>query len=64
MVLHIMTYMERLEQELEYFEFQLTISGTEERTKFLSECAINCRARIAKYQIQLDNEQSNKPSGA
>ncbi len=54
-----MTYMERLNEELAYFEFQIEISGTQERADFLRKCAINCRARIAKHQITLDNEQSN-----
>lgn len=53
-----MTYMERLQEELAYFEFQMTISGTDKRTKFLSECCINCRARIAKHQTTLDNDTS------
>ena len=51
-----MTYMERLQEELAYFEFQITISGTQERTEFLSKCALNCKSRIAKHQITLDNE--------
>ena len=59
MVLHTMTKLERLQEELEYFEFQITISATQERADFLRQCATNSRARIAKLQKQLENEDTD-----
>lgn len=51
-----MTKIERLQEELEYFKFQMEIAATDKRVAFLNNCIINCEARIAK----LYNEQYDK----
>ena len=43
-----MTYIERLQEELGYFKFQMEIAADDKRVAFLNNCIINCEARIAK----------------
>ncbi len=58
-----MTYLERLNEELDYFEFQLTISPDAARTEFLTKCATNCRRRIEDYKANHEDTDTTTTTG-